>query len=318
MENSAEQEKQMRRYLLGEMPEGEMDALDARLFAEPEVFDRMWGVENDLIDNYVRDHLSRAERARFESHYLSTPEHRGRVSTARQFLRTLDEENRKEALEAAPKRRGIAEFFRIPNWGLTAGFATALLLTALWAGKLLLERDQLRNELALATAKPTPSRDQSMEELLAGERSRNEELIAELERLRVQKPETSPSLPSGAPASITFLLSSSLVRNEGNRMQELQIPPDAGLVRLKLPFTTGEYKKAQVSIRNVDAGPVWRQSGLNVQPGAGTSTVIAGVPAAKLPPGDYVLTLSGQTTAGEAEEIDRYSFRVLRGARPAR
>jgi hypothetical protein len=313
METSAEQQKLMRRYLLGAMPEGEMDALDGRMFTEPEIFDRMWEVENDLIDQYVRDGLSRTEREQFEHHYLSTPEHRDRVLTARRLVRLVDEESRKEA--TPPRRHSVAEFFRFPQWTLTAGLAAGLLLTGLWAGRALQERNRLRDELAIANARTAPvSNDQTAEKLLADERLRNEQLNQELEKLRAQTPAGGTSPPSAQPASISFLLSSRLVRDEGNRMQELKIPADVGLVKLQLPFPTNDYKRCQVAIRNIDAGEVWRQSGLRVQAGSPTSAVTAGVPAAKLAPGDYILTLSGQTSAGEPEEIERYSFRILKGS----
>jgi hypothetical protein len=47
-----------------------------------------------------------------------------------------------------------------------------------------------------------------------------------------------------------------------------------------------------------------------LKPRSGVITV--NVPADKLPVEDYILTLSATTPAGEMEEINGYSFRVLR------
>ena len=43
------------------------------------------------LDSYVRGEMSRADRKRFESHYLASPLHRERVAIAESFLTEIDQ-----------------------------------------------------------------------------------------------------------------------------------------------------------------------------------------------------------------------------------
>ena len=79
----------IRRYLLGELSEAEALSLEERYFAEPDVFEQVWAVENELVDDYVAGRLGTGERERFERAYLSSPRHRERVAVARALQATL-------------------------------------------------------------------------------------------------------------------------------------------------------------------------------------------------------------------------------------
>ena len=46
------------RYLLGELPEDEQAALEARYIADSRVFDEVAKIESDLVDDYVRGKLA--------------------------------------------------------------------------------------------------------------------------------------------------------------------------------------------------------------------------------------------------------------------
>src|SRR5262249_52161944 len=152
---------------------------------------------------------------------------------------------------------------------LTGALATALILSALWSGHLLIERNRLRDELARSSANDA-SKQQSLEKFLADERQRNEQLKAEIEKLSAQQtpsepspsPSPAPTVPIAQPAFVTFQLISSLVRNEGNKIPELKISPGTGQVRLQMSFTSGDYKHGHVVIRNIDAVNTWQQVGL--------------------------------------------------------
>jgi hypothetical protein len=84
-------ENLIRRYLLGELAEADQAALEQDLLIDSGKFDRVWAVEYELVDHYVRDEMSRASRERFEGHYLASPLHRERVEIARSFLTNIDQ-----------------------------------------------------------------------------------------------------------------------------------------------------------------------------------------------------------------------------------
>ena len=94
----------------------------------------------------------------------------------------------------------------------------------------------------------------------------------------------------------------------GAAAQPLTVGPGADQVQLQLTVPPGGWKSFQANIKPLGGEPFWSQQRLKSRAGK----VIVTVPAAKLPFNDYILTLSGADPAGRAEEISRYSFRVIR------
>jgi len=61
-------DQQLVRYLLGLLPPHEADRFDEASVVDDEVAARLRGVEDDLVDAYVRGTLAIDLRERFESH----------------------------------------------------------------------------------------------------------------------------------------------------------------------------------------------------------------------------------------------------------
>ncbi len=116
---------EIRRYLLGQLDESRAAALESQYFADPALFDEVWAVEHDLVDEYVSNALRAAERAQFERHYLSTDVHRERVATARALLA------RAPAVPSARVIRGPWHGQPVLRWAMAAALA-ALFLAAIW------------------------------------------------------------------------------------------------------------------------------------------------------------------------------------------
>src|SRR5215813_13725386 len=98
----------IRRHLLGELVEADQTALERDLLTDRDGFEQVCAVENDLIDSYLREEMSRADRERFEEHYLSSALHRERVEIARLFLADID-----RIVEAGPK---VSEREPVVSW----------------------------------------------------------------------------------------------------------------------------------------------------------------------------------------------------------
>src|SRR5215212_6972458 len=84
-------EKLIARYLLGELPEEQQVEIEDRAFADEEFLANITAVENDLIDDYVRDQMSETERRRFESRFLASESRRKRVEFAKALAPLTDE-----------------------------------------------------------------------------------------------------------------------------------------------------------------------------------------------------------------------------------
>jgi len=144
-------EDEIRRYLLGELDEEPTARLERDYFAREELFDRVWAVENDIVDEYLAGRLSAHQRDRFERHYLASPGHRDRLAAAR-ALQSLG------ATSAAskPVRQGwwptIGRAFGEWPTARTAAVAAALLLLA--AGGLWMVRSSSRAQPPLGARAP--------------------------------------------------------------------------------------------------------------------------------------------------------------------
>ena len=62
MKEDVEHEAELRQYLLGELTLEEQVLLEQRLFLDSEYAQLAQSVEDDLIDDYVHDDLTEAER----------------------------------------------------------------------------------------------------------------------------------------------------------------------------------------------------------------------------------------------------------------
>jgi heme exporter protein D len=292
----------MRRYLLGALPEAEQATIEERFFADAEVLEEIRAVEHQLVDDYVRGRLGRAERAQFEQYYLDSAPHRERVAVARMLLRAADAEA-VSANEPEPQISAWAKFLamlRGPQlvWGLAAA---ALLLVVAGGTKLLIERAQLRAQLA-ATQAQQQQRERELAAQIAATRKQNEHLATELERLRqAEQPITKE--PKRA-TIFSFLLTPSLLRGN-SAPQPLTIPRDAEHVALRVRLEADDYATYQASLRTVEGVAIWSRRNLKAR--ADRLAVV--VPATKLAAGDYILTLSG-VKADTTEEVNRYFFRV--------
>src|SRR5580765_1710962 len=85
-----EQDLQLVHYLLGLLPEQEMDRLDEDSIVDDKVAARLCGVEEDLVDAYVMGTLDQTTREHFEASYLKSPRRRAKVKFARRFLTVVD------------------------------------------------------------------------------------------------------------------------------------------------------------------------------------------------------------------------------------
>jgi len=118
----ADSPHETRRYLLGTLSEDARQRVEERLLTEEDFLEELTLAEEELIDDYVGERLSDAERTSFEQYFLSNEERRRQLRFARALSRHASAEHtgeRSRAPEAAPLRRTA--------WGERLG--------ALWGGR---------------------------------------------------------------------------------------------------------------------------------------------------------------------------------------
>lgn len=80
----------VRRYLLQQLSESEQEAFELRLLTEDELSEELEIVEDELIDEYIGNELSRDERASFEDNFLTHPDRQRKLEAAQALRRYLD------------------------------------------------------------------------------------------------------------------------------------------------------------------------------------------------------------------------------------
>jgi len=313
-----QRENLIRRYLLGELSEAEQTAFEQELLADRGEFDQVWAIENSLIDSYVRDEMSRADRERFKSHYLASPLHRERVAIAELFLEDIDGTAEESVVvrETEPVLSWRHRFLDSLRWRPVLGAALAVtLLLTIGAAWLFMERTRLTRRIANVQNEARTERaslrqrelelalqKQELEKEIAGERQRSEQLKAEIEQLRQRQQPT-------APAFFSFLLTPAPMRGP-NAPPPPTIPLGVGNARLLMELDGGDYTSYQIRLQTVEGREILRSQSGRVNLGKDRTFAELTVPAGKLATGDYILILSGRTARGELEEVDQYFFRV--------
>src|SRR5690349_10297548 len=89
MTPTPEVQERLRRYLLGRLDDGAREKVEQGLLANPELFEELQVIEEELIDDYLNGSLSTGDRSQFERHFLSTKDRREQLSFGRTFHKYL-------------------------------------------------------------------------------------------------------------------------------------------------------------------------------------------------------------------------------------
>lgn len=124
----------IRKYLLGNLSEEEQLAIEEQLFTDEATLEQHEIVEEDLIDDYLNEELSKDDRIKFEQRFLSTPERKEQVLFARS-LRQYIKDSEPDPVRVPPQPLSFMDRFRV-YWAQHAkplSAATAIAVFALVA-----------------------------------------------------------------------------------------------------------------------------------------------------------------------------------------
>jgi anti-sigma-K factor RskA len=139
---------EIRRYLLGTLPEDAGRWVEERLMTEEAFLEELTLAEGELIDDYVGGRLADAERADFERHFLSNEERRRQLRFTRALSRYADAASA-TASELAGERRHaptgaptpgerLRAFWGGLSWATRGGLAlatAAVIICAVWLAR---------------------------------------------------------------------------------------------------------------------------------------------------------------------------------------
>jgi hypothetical protein len=324
-------EKLIARYLLGELPEEQQVEIEDRAFSDQEFMASITAVENDLIDEYVREEMSEADRRRFEARFLASESRRKRVEFAKALTHLLNEtrvterETRKVSATRSSWRDALAAFFFGLNPAGRIALAATALLLVLGGAWLITQTLTLRSQVDQLQAHQYSQQNdrQALERQVESERRRNEELLAQLNQEKQQRAQTDESLrrlsdtvdrqneaPRSIIASLTLLPG---VSRGATTQPKLILPPNASVARLQIGIEPEEdYKSFGIELRTAGGRSVWRRDSLTARSSRGGRSIRLTLPASALLPGEYELRLKGLPETGPPEDVGFYYFEVMK------
>ncbi len=343
--NATYDDNLLRSYLLGALPEAETETCDELSFTDDAFVTRLQAVEDDLIDSYLQNELSGNERAQFQTYYLASPRRQEKVKFA-QSLQSFAKHHvlapapapaasfapaepvRQVARETISWWDSLRNLFTLPNLTMQWGMAAAALLLLLAGGWLFTETQRLRGQMDAAQTEQATlqQRERELQSQLEQQRTTNTKTVEQLneelqrtqqqlEQLKQQQELAAQQAKQQPPVELPNLLHVELTpQTRGiGKTTELTIPANTDYAVLQLATPEDDFQAYQADLlTQADEKLRWKSGRLKAR-ASGTERIIdVSVRAKLLPSGHYVVKLSGIAANGQAEELRRYSFKVVK------
>lgn len=291
MREDNEDKMLIRRFLLGELDEGEQQRVEELFMVDGGYRESVLTVEGELIEDYLEGSLSEHEGRSFAERFLSTPGQRRKVQVLRAMKKYAAVEvanHSPPAAEESPQRkpawRQLLESLR-PRTPYVYAAAAAVIITVvlggLWA---------TRGWRTGAPLKPEEA------QRLAVERE-----LAELNR-------RGPT-PPGAHVLSLALLPISVRGDEPS--SEVSLRDGAAQVELRLLPAGEEYPLYRATLRKVGGANAYAIPELHAENTPDGRAVSVRIRIGLLTRGLYQLTLEGITADGQLEGVGEYTFQAL-------
>ena len=272
------------RYLVGSLREDESERFDELSISDDEFASRLRGVEDDLVDAYVRGELAADIRGRFESLYLTSRSRHEKVRFAEALAEHRSRASVAGAGDAEPRPQAGRRYVR--QWAMAA--AATLVLAA--GGYLFVERMRNPRPQPAApsrTAAPTPAVPE------AGPPTAT-----------VAKP-----IPPDAPV-LSFVL---LPPTRGiSEPPGLVLPAGTAKVELRAVLESDDLPRYRIALKDLATDQIiWRSARLSPATSLGNRVVSVTLDATLLKSQRYMLEVTGFSAAGRAELVGSYPFRLV-------
>lgn len=278
MKEDAASESTLRQFLLGNVDQEERERLESLFITDSVARDKILAAEQDLIDDYLDDSLTAAEKQSFIQQYADTPlkKRKLRIATSIKDWATA------QGKVSPPPEPVHASFWsRIgdivwPKRALAIPIA-AMAMVGVIALAIWLNSRMERRETQLAM---------------------QEEIV----KLNV------PSNLSQTPPKASLTLRPGLQRS-GDTQNDLVITPDSGIAELRLLWIQPErYPRYSAVVSRANRHKLVTVP--NLQPEADGNSIRLRLPDHVLTNGDYQVVLTGITANGAAGLNEEYFFRV--------
>ncbi|HND22414.1 MAG TPA: hypothetical protein PLB18_23800 [Acidobacteriota bacterium] len=318
--------RELVQYLLGELSESEQTAFEERFFEDDDLYEILRVTEDELIDQYVTDHLPPAQRTLFEQRFLTHPHRRERIELAR----ALHDKARSHRTRSLANPQTGSWWQRWRGWFTFSGFpftqlafATAMVVLLVVSTLVVIDNRRMRRELDHMQSEQAAIQQQTttLNRQIAERTSQTERLTQELAQSRSLNAQLEQKLNTIKPAVvqrvteavISFVLKAGTLRGEGPEQQIVIKNPKATVVlKLTLP---SQMKATSFSARlattegKTTNSYVWSTTNLEAQTSGSGKYVTCVLSAQVLTPDTYILTLTSSSVDVDGEETD-FQFSV--------
>ena len=315
-------DKTLREYLLGLLPEAEAERLDELSVTEEEFAQHLRTAENDLIDAYVNGELIGNELLQFPGQYLGSPLRVERVRFARAFhstYKTRDELERTKTDDDTEdnSKTSTVSVFSFSNrstlkWGLVASSLLIFLVASWFILHQIKPRPQqtpLQAAGATTNSEQQGSNDQGPRPSEQAQPTSDGATIGR-ERLG-QRSTTQPANLQSPSRIVAFVLKPQM--RSASQPAELTIPNDTTSIALtlQLDLSDANYYRTILTEASSDR-TVWKGGRIKPTTTDEISVLHIRLPAALLKQQVYRIRSVGIYPNGTTETTNEYFFRVVK------
>jgi hypothetical protein len=341
MNNPAVNNEKLVNYLLGSLPEAEIEHLDELSIIDDDFAVALSAAEKDLVDAYVQGELTGATLDDFRSYYLASPLRRDRLEFAQALgagAITEDHFTAQGATDEPPTRQKRAGWFTglfsTPRLAWQWGFAVAAIAFLVAGSWLLAENLRLRRQLSQTQAQPNGpgTRERHLQDELQRQREAVAKTEQELTRVREQREQLEAAIKQQPPesqvpgernapnqqrpSSRAVSFASFILTPQMRGVQQLPtitLPVDTNRVSMQLELEPNDYSAYRVVlIDQTGSQTFWRSGQLKAQTTAGGKALSVTLPASLLRPRVYALRVTGVSSGAGSEVVSDYPFKVVK------
>lgn len=311
----------LRCYLLDQATEAEMADIELRFLSDDNAFEDIKAVEDELFYEYAANDMSAAERASFETKFLSTAEGRERLAFAEAFIETTEEISRQTALAVAEKQTlvaSISAFLGLSRNVTSFGMAAVMLLISAGLVFVFIQNRSTRNDVAAVQTEfevlePAPRPPvETVEPNIVNSNSNDDSSANDNDNRRPEKRDRKPTRESTEPNRSFFALVLTpgyAVRSDGSVLQPVKLTTSLKNVGLYLKLTPIEdFVSYRAEVRELDSGKVIASSPARAIKGSQRQIYKLNIPARVLKNADYEAVIIGVKADGASEEYSTYFF----------
>ena len=299
-----------RRFLLGQLSPEEQGRIEELAFKDPDTFAFLQAAEEDLVDEFLYDELSPAEKELFQKHFLTKPGRRQNLRIARALKQYLDDDVPVAAAVISkstdPKPKGtFFQWFRLGALSAPLVIAAIVitsgvgLLVAIQIGR---QDDDTPSQAHIQPSPvPTPSASPAASPVPSASSPTPQD--------NQNKRSPTPPQPSEPVYAVVLAPTAALRSEDGTELK--QVKRTAGPIGVELPVVSViPYRSYQASLLSDEKTiQTWR----NLKPrelSAGRGILLIVQPGQLAESQRYQIVLNGITANGQMQIVHYYYFQV--------